>query len=384
MNDWRLFGTSGSLYTGKARCYLRKQHIDFTEFAPATPEFQALMPIISRWIIPVVQTPDSTILQDGSVIIDHIEAKGLARLPALPETPLHRVVTLLFELFGGEGMLRAAMHYRWNFDAVNLPFVRDDFVAGLAPVGAPETMRDQVFTMASTRMRAAMAGFGVTPESIPLIEVAHAEFLALFAAHLATTPYLLGGRPTYGDYGLVAPLFAHLGRDPVPLHLMQRTARSVFRWTERMNAPESLADGLGPADGGLFGNDAIPETLAAMLRFIATDYLPEIIAHVGFANAWLAQQGDITGTSGLANKSNRMIGRAAFEWRGVPIETMVMPYRFYLLQRVQDAHAAAPPEARARIDALFAATGLAPLLTLKTLRRVERRDHLEIWGPLLG
>ena len=29
----------------------------------------------------------------------------------------------------------------------------------------------------------------------------------------------------------------------------------------------------------------------------------------------------------------------------------------------------------------FADAGLAPLLDLRTTRRVERVDHLEVWGP---
>lgn len=374
---YRLFGTPGSLYTAKARSYLRKQRIDFVELPAASPEFVALLPIIGRWIIPVLVTPTGEVLQDGSVIIDHFEDAG-ARLPARPATPLHRLVAAIFELFGGEGLLRPAMHYRWNFDDVNQPFIAIDFSAALAPAGAPQEVRDQVFAGAARRMRGAMAGFGVSAATTPAIEAGYAEFLALFDAHLKATPYLLGGRPTLGDYGLIGPLFAHLGRDPVPRHLMQRTAWNVFRWTERMNATEAQADGLGPADGSLFADDSIPDTLVALLRFVAEDYLPELAAHVAFANQWLAEQpGDITGTSGLSNPANRTIGTAAFTWRGHEVATMVMPYRFWLLQKVQAAAAACDG---ARLAALLDATGLAPLLTLRTTRPVERRGHLEVWG----
>jgi glutathione S-transferase len=383
VSGYRLFGMPGSLYTAKARSYLRKQGIDFTEYPAASPEFAALLPVIGRWIVPVLQTPDGSVVQDGSVIIDDVEAKGAARFPAWPDTPVQRVVALIFELFGGEGMLRPAMHYRWNFDADNLDFVRRDFLAALAPPDATPEVLDQVFALASTRMRAATRAFGVNEATIPAIEAAHHEFLALFDAHLATSAYLLGGRPTLGDYGLIGPLFPHLGRDPAPLRLMQQRARNVFRWVERMNAPEAQRDGIGPE--GLFADDAVPDTLKALLRFVADDYLPEITGHVAFANDWLAQQpGDITGTSGLANPANRTIGKAGFVWRGMPIETMVMPYRFYLLQRVQDAAGAADAPARARIDTLLAETGLADLLTLRIRRRVLRLDYKEVWGPELS
>ena len=36
--------------------------------------------------------------------------------------------------------------------------------------------------------------------------------------------------------------------------------------------------------------------------------------------------------------------------------------------------------ARARLDALFARTGLTPLLACRPARRVERDNNLEVWG----
>ena len=40
-------------------------------------------------------------------------------------------------------------------------------------------------------------------------------------------PYLLGGRPSIADFGFMAPLFAHLGRDPVPAALAATFAASL-------------------------------------------------------------------------------------------------------------------------------------------------------------
>ena len=75
----------------------------------------------------MLQTPQGQWVQDGADIIDFFESRGLARLPAYPLTPLHGVVSAgRSELFGGEGLLRPAMHYRWNFDDDNLAFLRDD------------------------------------------------------------------------------------------------------------------------------------------------------------------------------------------------------------------------------------------------------------------
>ncbi|WP_374471667.1 glutathione S-transferase C-terminal domain-containing protein [Phenylobacterium sp.] len=379
---YRLYGTPGSLYTGKARSYLVKQRIPFENRAAGEARFRAeIVPRIQRWIIPVLETPDGELVQDGSEIIAWFEARGGVPLPASPPTPLHRLVGQIFELFGGEGLLRPAMHYRWNFDAINGPFLRRDFPAALAPTGAGAAEQAAAFEMASGRMRRAMAGFGVSPDTIPPIEAAYAEFLALFEDHLAGSPYLLGGRPTIGDYGLVAPLYAHLGRDPYPAQLMKATAFRVWRWVERMNAADQDAGEYGAPPAELFPEDGVPETLRRLLRFVAEDYLPEVRAFVGFTNAWLAERpGMAPGTTGLPRPQDRVIGQTSFTWRGLRMQVNVLPYRLYLLQKVQDAFDAAQPHARDAITVLLAETGLSELLTLRTTRRIERRGHLEVWG----
>jgi len=379
---YRLYGTPGSLYTGKARAYLIKQGVAFENRAAGEPRFRAeIVPKIGRWIIPVLEAPDGTLHQDGAEIIRHFEAQGPTRLPAFANTPRHRLIGQIFELFGGEGLLRPAMHYRWNFDETNRAFLSRDFPAALAPTGASEAEQAQVFEMASGRMRKAMASFGVSPESAPAVDAAYAEFLRLFDRHLAASPYLLGGRPTLGDYGLVAPLYAHLARDPFPAQLMKQTAYRVWRWTERMNAADQDAGEYGAPPPELFGDDSVPDTLKDLMRFVAEDYLPEVEAYVTFANAWLAERPDLAaGTSGLPRTQDRVIGQVGFAWRGVEIKVGVMPYRLYLLQKIQEVADQAAPDERAAMTALLEETGLSALLTLRTTRPVLRLGQLEVWG----
>ncbi|OYW23818.1 MAG: hypothetical protein B7Z43_01750 [Sphingomonas sp. 12-62-6] len=375
MTPYRLFGMPGSLYTAKARSYLIKQRIDFEEAIPADPDWPDITKAIGRWIIPVLVAPTGEIIQDGTAIIDHIEGTGLARASAYPETPVHRAVSLLFELFGGEGLLRPAMHYRWDFDETNLDFLRTDFVAALMP-GATGDVREAVFGAASGRMRKAKAAFGVSPETAPTIQASYETFLALLNAHFAKHPYLLGGRPTIGDYGLIAPLYPHLARDPFPAMIMKTRFFHVWRWVERMNAAQALLDGLWP-DQSLIAADGIPETLVAVMRYVADEYMPELSAHVAFANDWLDAHPDlIAGTNGLPDPGTRAIGTAEFEWRGHAIRTVVMPYRFFLMQRVQAAIA----DAGDAMVALLADAGLSALPTLVTHRQVERAGNLEVWG----
>ncbi|MGB0262395.1 MAG: glutathione binding-like protein [Henriciella sp.] len=377
MTEYKLYGMAASLYTGKVRAYMRRNQIPFIEEKAGGERFNTVVrEAVGRWIIPVIETPDGDFVQDGTDILDHFEAKGYSTQSIYPEDPRLKTIAYLFELFGSEGMLRAAMHYRWNFDETNLKFLQHTF-EDVLPNGLTKEERDTVFLHASGRMRKAAINFGVTPETYQTVEDSYAEFLSLFEAHLEDRPFLLGGYPTIGDYGLFSPLYAHLARDPKPLHLMQTTAPRVYRWTERMNAPEHVIDERMLKSGDvLFDGNVIPETLKALMRFIAEDYLPEISAHVAFTNQWLAEQTD----SKLAPTSlGRGIGMAEFNWRGHTVKTAVMPYRTYLLQRLHDSFDGLKADEQASVRALLSETNLAEILELRSSRRVIRKNHLEAW-----
>lgn len=162
---------------------------------------------------------------------------------------------------------------------------------------------------------------------------------------------------------------------------MQATAFRVWRWVERMNTPDQDAGEYGDVAENLFEADGVPETLKALLRYIAQDYLPEVDAYVTYANQWLAENPDIkSGTNGLKRPQDRALGATEFSWRGQMIKVMVMPYRLYLLQKIQDIVDGATPEDRTAMEQLLAETNLMPLLEHRASRRVERKDHLEVWA----
>jgi len=373
---------AGSLYTARARSYLRVNAVPFTEVKAGSDEFTSeVVPQIGRWIIPVIKTPTDEIIQDGADIIDHLDAAGFSKSPIYPTDPRLLLIAHLFELFGSHGLLRPAMHYRWNFDEVNLPFLRQTF-RDVLPSGLPHDAEDAAFLHASGRMRKAAEVFGVVPETYGLVEESYAQFLLLMEQHLREHPFILGGHATIADYGLIGAMYAHLGRDPVPLRLLQVSAPNVFRWVERMNMSETFVDeASAEADGKLIGSAALPKSLLHIMQFIADDYLPEITAHIERANSWLERHPEIESGSPTNNKSMKSgLGLAPFAWRGTEIATVVIPYRFYLLQRLQDAFDQQSTQDRGAIRTSFSATNLECLLDLRTNRRMERQNNQEVWG----
>jgi len=381
-NDYILYGMQASLYTGKARAYMRRNRIAVTERGAGHPDYTSkIFPHMNRFIMPVVVTPKGDIIQDGTDILDYLEGqaqeKGWSHEPLYPEGAVLRAVAHLFELFGNEGLLRPAMHYRWNFDDQNLDFLKVSF-ADVFPAHMDAAGRAVMFDHASDKMRKAGAAFGVNPETYAVIEESYAEFLSLLNAHLKETYYVLGDRPTIADYGLFNPLYAHLARDPAPAHLMKTTAPYVWNWVERMNRPERLQEHtMDNPPTALFAADALPETLTKLMTYVAEEYLAEFSAHVEFAENWLAKN---EGKSEDDEKPPaRSLGFAAFNWRGLEIKTVVMLYRFYLAQRLWNHYDGSSQKDQASIRGLFAAADLEGFLDTRPSRRVLRKDFHEVW-----
>ena len=365
-----LYGAPCSLYTGKARAYLLCQGIGFREIAPGAEHFvNAVVPAVHRWRIPVMERPEGGYIQDSTMIIAHFENQPEIAA-TLPDTPGQRIAALLMDLIGAEGLLRPAMHYRWNFDEENEAFLLQNFRT-LVPGGSEEMTRE-----AMESMRQAAVSFGVLPGTVPVVEAVYEELLDLMNAHFARYPYLLGGRPCIGDFGMIAPFYAHLARDPYPADLMKKRAPWVFRWTERMNRPDSDMGEFRDFSPAFLEDDAIPETLKAVLRFISrTDLVAETEAAGACINQWLAENRPAPG-----ERAKRGVGFAEFDIRGVPVKALAQPYRFFLLQRVQSAYAALDKAGQAAARKLLEEVDAAPLLSLSLDREITRQDNLEVWG----
>jgi glutathione S-transferase len=377
-----LFGAPVGLWTGKIRSYLRKQGIPYVERLPSDPVFQReVMPAVKRFINPVIRMTDGTLVQDTTDIIDYLESHGHAQFSVYPKQPLQHIVALALDLFGGEGLVRPAMHFRWSYRSYNESFLRHEFGLAFRAVGLPQVAIDQQLDGFMGYLNAYLPKLGITPDTAAAIEAAYTDLLAALDAHFRVQPYLLGGQPTVADFGFIANLFAHLGRDPFPADLMKRTAPSVFRWTERMMANDPDMPEFPAMGFALDQADALTATLAPILRLMAQDYLPELKMCVAHTNAWLAQQGEIAPDKPVTDKPNvRTIGQGQFTLRSAELNTVVWPYTLYKLQRVTDAFEHLPIVEQDRVSRSFTELGLGDLLTLKANRRVGRANHLEVWA----
>ncbi|MFT5580579.1 MAG: glutathione S-transferase [Paraglaciecola psychrophila] len=371
MSEAILYGSSLSLFTGRARSYLIKAGINYRETTPLLPRYRQKVVAAAggRAGMPTLETAEGEVIRDGAAIIDHYETNSGETFS--PSTPKQRIVSRLFDVIGAEGLLRPAMHYRWNFPAENRDFLQFHFQS-LTPRGEDRAEKAE---QGADKMRAACQAFGAVPDTFELVESLYLELLQKLDAHFAEQPYLLGGRPSIGDFGMIAPLFGHLGRDPKPLALMQSRAVRLFRWVERMNRPEPDLGEFELQDGEYLTGDVIPKTLVALLAQLAIDFVPETRAAAGVINSWLSEQDHLAAGTEVA----RGVGFGSFELRGVTINALAQPYRFYLLKRVQDEYSALDDSDQQDVLELLTACNMAELLELKIDRKIGRANNLEVW-----
>ena len=373
---YTLWGSAHSLYSGKARSYLIKKGLPFRERYPSDPDFASrILPAVGHFVVPVLETDNGKIIQDSGDIIDFLEQRHAEPLLE-PQSPVQQWVSLIFDAFGSEYLLPLAMHYRWSYRAEQETFLRAEFGRAMV-AGADRSARRQ----AAARTMEFFAGFlpnlGVVPEVVTAMEDSYLALIDALDNHFQHHPYLLGGRPCRADFGMMAPLFAHLGRDPVPAMLMKTKAPNLFRWTERMNAMP-ISDGEYPGYiEDYYGQDSVPDTLIAVLKIVFADWTPGLKADADCFNAWAAHKnaGDVVSRSGEP-QIHPNVGKVEYPWRGVTMKRGSAPHMLWMFARAQDLAASSAGETGERLNALIEHVGGQEAMAISLTKRIMRDKNM--------
>ena len=313
----RLYSWELSYFSGKIRGYLRfkARHENGPRWSDvvATPDIIAtqLFPASQSSAVPQLQFADGTIIQDSSSIMDAVEVRWPTP-PVLPGASAirQRLVCQLLELLGDEWLLVAAYHWRWSYsgEAGNAAQRMHTHMQGVTPVpnhrehnilqwgafmrpAAPRTVQERTgrylidtILLSDVGVKGALKDLGVTADTVAAWEASCRALLRAFDAHLAVHPFVLGGRPSTADFGLLGPLYAHLYRDPVPGAMMRAEYPRVHMWCKRMHerggetATRPHAH-TGPSSGGSvgeawLGEDTVPPTVLPLLEIFAAEMWP--------------------------------------------------------------------------------------------------------------
>ena len=317
---YRIYGSELSPYSVKVRSFFRYKKLDH-EWIPRSPAMRAEFQKYAKLpLVPLVVTPEGEGIQDSTPILERFEASH-PEPSVTPADPALAFVSALLEEYGDEWGNKWMFHYRWRYQP-DVWSTAERIAQQM--MGAKGTLAvAQARAAVAERMMGRLRFVGSNDETEPLIEASFAKALGLIDAHLASRPYLLGGRPAMADFGLWGQLY-EAATDPTPGAIMRASAPNVMAWIQRMLSPR--------AEGDFEALAALEPTLKPLLsQEVGALFLPW-----SEANAAAIARGDKSFTMSLGGG----------EWTQEP----------------QKYHARSLAELRRKYEMAKGTTGLEPLL----------------------
>jgi len=264
---YRIIGAEMSPYSVKVRSYFRYKAIPHQwvlRNAESQAEFEKYAKVP---IIPLVVTPEGTGIQDSTPIIDAMEK--IYPLPSVhPDDLIAKFISILIEEFGDEWGNKWMFHYRWTRDVDQISSAGR--IARMRGANLEEHKHAALAAQVRARMVDRLWFVGSNAVTAPQIEAGFVDMLGMLDRHLATRPYLFGGRPAFGDFGLWGQIY-EMWTDPTTGALIGGGAPHVLDWVHRMLWPKaegafetwpSLAPTLMPVLSDQVGRLFMPWTCA--------------------------------------------------------------------------------------------------------------------------
>lgn len=346
-----------SFYSGKTRAYLRYKGIPHVERNIRLWDLFLIQKKTGAQVMPVVVTPEGEWLQDTSHIIDLLERRYPAA-PVVPTTPKQKVAAYLLEAWGDEFWLASAMHYRWNFAENYAGFFRIQGGDNLLPF-APRALKNRVVDWVAGKLRGFLKGLGVVPAQLHIVEQWTNTMLDALDAHFTAHDYLLGSKPSIGDFGLIGPLYAHLGRDPYPARELIAKRPHVAAWVQRMQHPPM------PNRGTFLADDEVPATLTPIFDSIFGEFWPQLAAT-------LAAVQKAAPTLPAGRGFPRQLESIEVPLAGHPFQMRSRPYSLWMAQRALDVLRALPPGEQRAVQTWLHGVGGVEAMQLQIKPRLKR------------
>jgi glutathione S-transferase len=265
----RLFGNELSPYSVKVRSYLRYKEIPHQWVVRDSTTQDEFARYAKLPLIPLLVFPDGRSMQDSTPIIEQLEA--LYPEPSIvPPDPAVAFLSALLEEYADEWGNKPMFHYRWFYEP-DAESGADRIARSMQP-GIEGDALASLHAVVKQRMVPRLAFVGSSPATKEQIEGSFLRQLDLLEEHLAKRPYVFGGRPALGDFGLAAQLY-ECSSDPTPGAIMRRGYPRVLAWIERMLSPRAM----GPFEGWA--------TLGPTLRPLLRDEVAQVFLPWSTANA---------------------------------------------------------------------------------------------------
>ncbi len=273
---------------------------------------------------------------DSTPIIRRLEQMVSGR-SVLPGDPALAFIDYLIEDFADEWCTKYMFHYRWHLE------IDADNAGTLLPLGMDLSIDTDAHKQAkqwvSERQINRLYVVGSNDTTAPVIDASYRRFLQAMENHLANQKFMLGGRPSAGDFGLYGQLTQLVGFDPTPRKITHEVSPRTVAWVDQM----CDQSGLEPNDNHWLAIEEQPDSLRDLLAEIGRVYVP-------------AQ---------LANARAVQVGEKNWETQidGARWTQRTFPYQAKCLQWTKERYQALSENDRARVDALLRGTGIEAMLS---------------------
>jgi glutathione S-transferase len=333
----KMMGAPGSPYTRKMRAVLRYRQIPYRLIYQGSAEHQAL-PAPRVGLLPTFYLPDENGVEqpvtDSTPLIRRFEAEFEGR-SVVPSDPVLAFIDALIEDYADEWLTKPMFHYRWAYQA------DIDKAASILPLWSRTNTPDEKIRpfskMIAERQISRIGVVGSNEVTAPVIEASYRRFLHSFDAHLQTSPFLLGDRPSSCDFGALGQLTCLALFDPTPAAICTEETPRIIAWVE---ATEDLSGHPGDETRWIERGE-VSDTLRALLAEIGRVYAPYLVA-----NAAAVAAGSDTLETTIDER----------RWTQKPF-----PYQAKCLARLREQRDALSVDDRAAVDGLLAGSGCEAL-----------------------
>ncbi|MTI42163.1 glutathione S-transferase family protein [Roseibium hamelinense] len=255
-SQFRLLGLEASPYTMKVQSYFKFKDIPFEWITRSLANEKLFQKYAKIQLIPLVFFPSGETMQDSTLIIERIE-RETGGTSIHPEDKTLWFLSCLFEEFGDEWCNKLMFFQRWFYaadaKATGARLAHDR----LEGKWYRSIVKPAVAHLMVKRQVPRLVYSGGNDTNIPQLKQSFENLVAILEMHFRERPYLLGGRPCFGDFGLWCNLY-EAWTDPTAKSYIENNAPHLVLYIQRM---------LTPSDQGPFeALDALAPTLTPILK----------------------------------------------------------------------------------------------------------------------
>ena len=232
---YRLMGLNISPYTMKVLSYFRFKGLDFEWITRSMKNEKLFQKHAKVQLIPLLFFPDGETMQDSTPMIERLE-QAHPEPSIYPDDEALWFLSCLFEEFGDEWCNKLMFFQRWFYPPDAKATSRRIVHYRLEgqwwrPLALPIMSKLMV-----RRMVPRLSFAGANETNIPHLQQSWEDTSAMLDAHFATRPYLMGGRPCFGDFGLWCNYY-QAWTDPTAKAYLEANAPNLVAYIERMLEP---------------------------------------------------------------------------------------------------------------------------------------------------